>query len=697
MSQAQPFEAALKAATERINLDLASNATRLLRLIGAVDLCPDGGLCTGHYATQAIRRYWLLWLPLLHSQQATGAPTASLLLPPLDVQFAWYVHRLNPRQALGFSARGPADPEGRGAATREAWEALYPSGPGQPPEHAFWPPAAPDPATAASGHAAVAPCAAAPAPADGAAAPAAAGSLERVQGYVLQAMARQGTFLHHVLRAPYTDPGFLASARTRYLRFLALILSAPPGSAYSVPMYDIDLMWHAHQAMSGVYGADCSALGVAGGLLGHDDALPETTLAADFGECRLRYESLTRLMYNVAPTRKVPHSVAHPLAAPLWPLAAALAGPRDPLLPPREVAAELACAAADLKRSERARSLAASRSGREARSPSLLPGRLSRALGCLGRAGGGHPHDLGDGDGDMPPSQRAHTARRRREAPKRPHMLGSLDHVGRCGVFALYALWRLGQARTDGRAGAAGTGGHSEGSPDKPGASGGALSRCFGGRAQEAPVTPEVETAARVLSDALLGLSGPHAWAPDLDSPLASSEHPFWQALFPLPSSLAAPPPAVPTQHRLPAPAPVMDLPAGFAPGAARDEETVYLAAHHYAEPRPVLYTPSDYCLLGPPFWCLKPTMAAANKPAQALPESTKPGAGTSGAPARPSGGSSSASSSASGDGTEGRGPDAAGLGALVHGPQWGAVVLEAYRRVHAALEARRGGGARGS
>ncbi len=72
-----------------------------------------------------MQRYWAMWLPLLAQHQScpVRGPEAHLLLPPLDVAWCWFVHRLNPalynahctawyghevhplnaQQALGFS------------------------------------------------------------------------------------------------------------------------------------------------------------------------------------------------------------------------------------------------------------------------------------------------------------------------------------------------------------------------------------------------------------------------------------------------------------------------------------------------------------------------------------------------------------------------------------------------------------------
>ncbi len=78
-------------------------------------------------------------------------------------------------------------------------------------------------------------------------------------GYDLPAaMARQGGFLRNVLRASYNELPFLQRALDRYIRFVLLWRDTP--GLLVVPMYDIDLMWHAHMAHSGAYRADMKAI-----------------------------------------------------------------------------------------------------------------------------------------------------------------------------------------------------------------------------------------------------------------------------------------------------------------------------------------------------------------------------------------------------------------------------------------------------
>jgi hypothetical protein len=54
----------------------------------------QGGLYHGPYAFEAARRYEQIWLPLLALSKAKG--NTRELIPPLDIAFAWLIHRLHP-------------------------------------------------------------------------------------------------------------------------------------------------------------------------------------------------------------------------------------------------------------------------------------------------------------------------------------------------------------------------------------------------------------------------------------------------------------------------------------------------------------------------------------------------------------------------------------------------------------------------
>jgi hypothetical protein len=170
----------------------------------------------------------------------------------LHPQWAWYVHRLNPRQyvrdterrfgwevhpsnltqALGFCAPSAPQPVGdapstfasqsgsqasdSGAAqlTAQRWRDAYPEGPDQPPEHTLWPPAppcpssvGPDPACSSGAQAAQQDEAARGASSEQGGPPEDVAFTD-VRAYVLEAMPRQRLFLHQASPARVTLSGY---------------------------------------------------------------------------------------------------------------------------------------------------------------------------------------------------------------------------------------------------------------------------------------------------------------------------------------------------------------------------------------------------------------------------------------------------------------------------------------------------------
>ncbi|KAG2443949.1 hypothetical protein HXX76_002288 [Chlamydomonas incerta] len=679
----RPEDAYAKCAAQ-VTADLLECSIRLQRLLAAADLFPLCGLYEGHYAEQAIRRYWELWMPLLLQHVQTREPAAAaLLVPPLDVQWAWFVHRLNPnkylddcrarfgrelhpagpQQALGFSGcsdgcstsggsstwgggssqQGPhagAGGAGDGGRrplseseeyTRRAWAAAYPSGPGRPPEHVLWPPAPAwlAAAVAATSHGAPQP-AQPQAQGGGAGAPLdqaqgqgqgqaqaqaqdnaedklAAGSTASVRRYVIEAMPRQGRFLHQVLRAPYLSPAWLAAGVDRYRRFLAMARTRSPAEPLLVPMYDIDLVWHSHMALSGAYAADCRALlpsgggsstggsstgsstsGSGGRVLGHDDGLAGPALADPFAFTRRKYETELGLMYNVAPTRRIPTSLAHPLVAAVWPLAAVLSDPRPPAPPPpppRAVAAQLAAQAAEPQRRLSCTVVAADGSVSWGPGGARNPAAAAAALAGGRSKSGGRSTDKAAGAGAAAGSSNGGGAGFATATGEWAQcMLGSPDHLKRSGAVGMFALWRLAEALQQlaskpgvsgsssgggggGGGGGGSTGGGGGGSTVGGGSSsGGGLRQLFsclaggGGRGDA-----RVDAAMSRMADDLLQLADPaHP-----DSPLTSSDHPFWRFLLPLPAQLRPAPGGGVTAEPRPAPRPGPEPePASSAAGA---------------------------------------------------------------------------------------------------------------------------------
>ncbi|PNH05061.1 Rhodanese-like domain-containing protein 6 [Tetrabaena socialis] len=103
---------------------LAALAPHLLRLFHAADCFPRGlklGLFSGFYAVSAAMRYERYWLELMADGIAASAK------PPLDVAFAWFVHRQDPADyqrsvmQVHAPAAGTAGVAAAVGAPRRAW------------------------------------------------------------------------------------------------------------------------------------------------------------------------------------------------------------------------------------------------------------------------------------------------------------------------------------------------------------------------------------------------------------------------------------------------------------------------------------------------------------------------------------------------------------------------------------------------
>ena len=91
---------------------------------------------------------------------------------------------------------------------------------------------------------------------------------EKISGYNLEnAAERQASFYYNVSLPHYRAAGYLKDAFKRYCRFLFLKKSYP--KCFTVPTYDIDLLWHTHQLCPSAYKRDTEA--TLGRLLVHDD------------------------------------------------------------------------------------------------------------------------------------------------------------------------------------------------------------------------------------------------------------------------------------------------------------------------------------------------------------------------------------------------------------------------------------------
>lgn len=97
-----------------------------------------------------------------------------------------------------------------------------------------------------------------------------------------QAAKSQLEFLYQIDRPEYMNDLFLQESEIRYWKFIELI--ACSNSAFVVPTYDIDFIWHTHMACTKSYRESC--LEIAGSIINHDfsdsDRSPDSKLVTFF-------------------------------------------------------------------------------------------------------------------------------------------------------------------------------------------------------------------------------------------------------------------------------------------------------------------------------------------------------------------------------------------------------------------------------
>ncbi|KAG2482483.1 hypothetical protein HYH03_018590 [Edaphochlamys debaryana] len=269
----------------------------LLRLLHAADTFPRGGLYGGYYAHAAALRYEQHWVRVLATQNA-GA------LPPMDVAWAWWVHRqspaayaaqlrqaglalihpFSPHQAFGFSAANAHRYVWRGAA------GLHPQWPPPPPGSSF----------------------------DLLVEQAAAPPLFATE--LAGCMSKFSWQLRSWLRPHFLEEAFLQRAGRRYVRFLRL--QAAHASTPLVPTADIALIWHSHLGLSADYAAACAVLNGPG----REPLRPAYVdlgngLDAAYRRTAALYESRYGEPYDSAATAWLPGSVPYVLDTPGSPVA----------------------------------------------------------------------------------------------------------------------------------------------------------------------------------------------------------------------------------------------------------------------------------------------------------------------------------------------------------------------------------------
>lgn len=230
------------------SVDLVAAAKQQLKFLAAVDR--NRWLYEGPYLERAIYRYNACWLPLL-AKYSEAQMTEGPLVVPLDCEWVWHCHRLNPvryksdcevfygrildNHNVVSSIQGTSKRE-----TEQIWNKLYPSVP-----YDF-------------GSTSV--------------------SFEKVSGAgkysqydLLLAVKRQVPFFYQVSRPHMDNDLFLEAAVARYKGFLHLIKRNRERSLkrFCVPTYDVDLIWHSHQLQPASYCKDL--VKILGKVLEHDD------------------------------------------------------------------------------------------------------------------------------------------------------------------------------------------------------------------------------------------------------------------------------------------------------------------------------------------------------------------------------------------------------------------------------------------
>ncbi|GLI63284.1 hypothetical protein VaNZ11_006190 [Volvox africanus] len=303
-------------------------AIEALRLLIAADTVPRGGLYAGFYCTSAAVRYEVIWLSVLREHVLKGG---NCPIPPLDVAFAWFVHRQFPISYSNCTIRrcGRAFHPSREAAFAfgncQRQQNLQDEGAGKKG-------VAPGTSTAELWNTVAGDIPVWPPPAPGTDFDLVTGNNDwrpTLSSQLANPMARFSSLLHSWLRPHFLDPLFLDRARNRYGRFLELLV-AHPGLTL-VPAADIALMWHTHLGLSGDYAAAAKAIAVQPGSDCGGTIIRPMYLDLEGAPLRVAYNSTARLYeqtygepYDSPDTAWVRPSEPHPLAGPASPLSFAL-------------------------------------------------------------------------------------------------------------------------------------------------------------------------------------------------------------------------------------------------------------------------------------------------------------------------------------------------------------------------------------
>jgi len=208
---------------------------------------------------RAINRYEFYWIPFILNNSKSISDDLEFS-PPLDVHWVWYVHMLAPckykadlersdlRRVIGHVASNPSSDNARFKREKTAllWRQSYPN---EPFDISI------NDATSEQNK-----------PIYGTA----------FSYDILKASERQQSFYYQVSLSHYCKKEFLEGAIWRYAKYLYLKQKYP--DKFLVPCYDMDLVWHTHQANPAAYVKESTEL--LGKMLNHDDSDNDRTVGS---------------------------------------------------------------------------------------------------------------------------------------------------------------------------------------------------------------------------------------------------------------------------------------------------------------------------------------------------------------------------------------------------------------------------------
>ncbi|KAI3968486.1 hypothetical protein MKX01_007796 [Papaver californicum] len=162
---------------------------------------------------QSIRRYDELWMPLI-SDLSINSKTPLMILPPLDIQWVWFCHKLNPLTYRVYC-------QSKFSRCRYIWSCKYPHDPFDIIE------------LSTTSEESI-----------------------TVDKSILDEVMKQ-RFLYTKFSKPYMiELVYLIAARKRYARFLYVLHKFKEECSKLVPTLDVQLMWLTHQSYPMVYARD---------------------------------------------------------------------------------------------------------------------------------------------------------------------------------------------------------------------------------------------------------------------------------------------------------------------------------------------------------------------------------------------------------------------------------------------------------